>query len=106
MDLNFHFQKVKAKHDSLINMLRADTDLQIEMLQKEIVKKGREVKQLKIELDSQNELDGERERAFETKRLRHNQIVEKLYALLFKFLNFEFFEVSQRVISLQAGAGT
>jgi hypothetical protein len=59
-------------------MLRSDTDLQIEMLNKEHIKKSREVKQLKMELESQNELDIERERACENKRLRHNQIVDKL----------------------------
>lgn len=74
-------------------MLRVDTDLQIEMLQKELIKRGREMKQLKVELDSQNELDIERERAFETKRLCHNQIVEKLLVLLLKFTDLRFINI-------------
>ena len=41
-------------------MLRQETDLQIDLLQKEVGKKDREVRHLKLELESMNELDLER----------------------------------------------
>jgi len=41
-------------------MLRQETDLEIDLLQKKIGKKDREVRHLKLELESMNELDLER----------------------------------------------
>lgn len=59
-------------------MVRTESELQLDLLKREVDKKDREVNRLKSEIDSLMELGVEKDRAYEAKKLQHNQVTEKL----------------------------